>query len=144
MYKPEGAPWQTSWSIFIDDLARSLRGNENASTLADLFGGRSIEWSGVLVGKRIEPMAPSVNLALPEEQIDFGDGRIATLKSISLPIAESAIVEWQQIPEGTKVAFSALLGSGASPFPPIEITNLRSGKTIVMIRLSEGIPVKSF
>ena len=63
------------------------------------------------------------------------------LKGVSLPLADSAIADWQQIAEGTIVRFSAIVGAGESPFPPIEVTNLRSGKTIVMVRLSEGVLV---
>lgn len=136
------ATWQSDWSSFVDVLAGCLQNTEETDALANRFGGKRVEWEGVLDCKQIDELAPSVNLALPEKHIDFGDGRVAILKSISLPLAESAVADWQQIAEGTKVKFSALVGAGESPFPPVEVTNLRSGRTIVMIRLSEGAPVE--
>jgi hypothetical protein len=135
--------WQSDWTKFVDELAGCLREGEDADKLANRFGGRLVEWEGTLDRKRIDELAASVNLALPEKRIDFGDGRVATVKSISLPLAESAAVDWQQIANGTKVKFSALVGAGESPFPPIEVVNLRSGKTIVTIRLSEGVPIET-
>ncbi|TWT47795.1 hypothetical protein [Botrimarina hoheduenensis] len=136
------APWRSDWSLFIDELADCLRASEDTDGLARRFGNQSVEWEGVLDRKQIDELAPSVNLALPEKHIDFGDGRVAMLKSVSLPLADSAIAGWQQIAEGTMVKFSAMVGAGVSPFPPVEVTNLRSGKTIVMIRLSEGAIVR--
>lgn len=132
--------WRIDWSSFIDEIASCLRAGIGTDELSIRFGNQGIEWEGVIDRKQIDELAPSVNLAMQEKQIDFGDGRLATLKSISLPLDESAINIWQQIPVGTRIKFSAQLGPGESPFAPIEAINLRSGKTIVMVRLTDGIP----
>ncbi|WP_145246932.1 hypothetical protein [Aeoliella mucimassa] len=40
------APWQSDWSLFIDELGGWLRTSEDTDELARRFGNQSIEWEG--------------------------------------------------------------------------------------------------
>jgi hypothetical protein len=104
-------------------------------------GGRVVTWSGVLEQKNLDHLSPSVSIDIPEKQVDIGEGRIVTLRGLSLPVAEQAIGDWNSLENGIPVTFTATLGSGGSPFAPIEVMGLRSGRYIIMIRLTDAKPL---
>jgi hypothetical protein len=134
--------WQSNWDLFVDTLQNRLRAGDTPEALCERFGGRSVTWDGVLEEKSIDSLAPGVLVSLPNRQIELGEGRVVTLDGVSVPVADDSIADWKSLAIGTRFAFSAMLGSAGSPFPPIEVKHLRSGESVVFVRLSEGRPVR--
>ena len=129
--------WETSWDAFVDRLATSLKEGVGTAELSARFGGRRITWTGIVEGKQLNELSPSISIGLSERLIAFGDRRVATLNGLSLPVRESAVSDWQSVEVGSNIRFTATFVD-SSPFPPVEVKNLRSGRTIIMLRLSDG------
>jgi len=133
--------WMESWDLFTKAMERQLQGGATNEELSRFFGGKTVRWQGVIEHMGIDKVAPNVEVALPRRDIKFGDGREASLDGLSLLLADSAIDDWRALSPGTEVRFSATLGQGISPFLPIEIKTLKSGHTVVLIRLSDATPI---
>jgi len=135
--------WQQDWSLFVATLADCLRAGDTSEKLAQRFGGKEVTWQGVLDEKNIDGLAPLVGITLPQKEIELGQGRSAILDGLSLPIAAHTIEQWSRLELGTPLTFTAILGPSGSLFAPIEVKILRSGRTIVFIRLADAVPVRS-
>lgn len=133
--------WQDNWEVFVDAVADSLRSGATPEALARHFGGKKVRWTGVLDEKNIDELAALVGIALPEKHLDLGQGRMTTLDGVSLPLATHYVADWNKLEVGTPVTFTATLGSATSTFPPIELKHLKSGRCVVMIRLTDAIPM---
>lgn len=129
--------WQSDWGLFIDTLSRLLTSGEGTVDVGEYFQGKDIEWVGVLTRKTLNGLAPSVAIQLPTSTIKIADQQV-TLNSVSVPLADSTLSDWIDVEEGSTVKFSATFGEGNTPFLPVEILELPSGKTALMIRLSDG------
>jgi hypothetical protein len=134
--------WRRDWNLFVDELQMFLRTNEAPGDLSRHFGEQAVEWEGVLVEKQITDAWSGISLSMPRREVEFVDGRRAVLEHIGFPPKESAISEWENLSEGAKVRFSAVVGAGGGPFNSVDIHNLTSGRTIIMLCLREGAPVE--
>jgi hypothetical protein len=132
--------WQEDWDGFVDLLAGLLRKGATTRELTDQFGGKVITWSGVLERKNLDHTSPSVSVDVPERQLDIGEGTTVPLSGLSLPVAEDAVGDWNRLENGSRLTFTATLGSQGSPFGPVEVMRLQSGRHIIMIRLVDGRP----
>ena len=135
--------WQHDWKTFVEMIAEKLRQHATSEELARLFRSKPVTWSGVLTEKLIDDLAPLVTIVMPVAQIDLGDSGVVDLSNQSVPVARNAIADWDAIPIGTAVTFTATLGAGMSPFVPVQVVRLTSGRTVVMIRLSDGRPCQN-
>src|SRR5262245_41383445 len=132
--------WQTDWTAFAIELETQLRAYTDSKTLAERFGGKSIQWRGILVAKVFDDTSPFVSIALPEARINLGFLSSVTVGQLSVPISHNSQDHWNRVAIGSEVTFSATLGEEQSPFPPVEFKRLSSGKALLFIRLSNGIP----
>lgn len=142
MEKHSDSDWQNSWGRFIGVLTEQLRKGATSEELAQQFGSKSVTWSGVLSEKRLDSLAPMVTIDLPIPRIDLGELGVVNVGEQSVPTARDAVVQWNDIPIGTAVSFTGTLDAGSSPFPPVEVIRLSSGRTLVMMRLSNGRPCR--
>ena len=133
--------WKQDWNSFVDFLAESVAAGKSGSDLADKFGGEVVFWKGKLESKlRLDDDAPLVSISLPQRTIQFPDGIEVVIDGFGLPVASDSLTFWREIVEGSNLTFSAsFLGEGA--FPPVEITELPSGRRLLMLRLWNGKPV---
>lgn len=135
--------WQRDWKTFVVVITEKLRQRATSEDLASLFSAKPVTWSGVLTEKSIDDLTPLVTIALSPSQIDLGELGIVDLSNQSVPAARNAVAAWDAIPIGTSVTFTAILGAGMSPFFPVQVVRLSSGRTVVMIRLSDGRPCQN-
>lgn len=135
--------WQEDWESFVGVLGQLLRRGATPTELANHFGGKVVTWKGILDEKQLGEMAPCVGIELREMQLDLGPAGIVPVGGQSVPAASGAIADWESIPIGSQVTFSATLGDPQSPFSPVELIHLDSGRVIVMIRLNDGVPKAS-
>lgn len=130
--------WQNDWKMFVDVLADQLQ--RRVENLEAVFAAKSVRWSGVLAEKLLSEPAPMVTVVMPKAQINLGDRGVVNLSDKSLPVAQDAIGDWERIPIGTTLSFTAILGAEGSPFPAVQVKHLNSGRTIILIRLSNARP----
>jgi len=133
--------WQQDWLVFVETVAEHLRAGDSPEMLTQHFGGKTVTWKGTLDEKSIDELAQLVGVGMTTMKLDLGDGRSAVLDGVSLPIAKDSIDLWGSLEIGSGVTFTATLGSLLSLFPPIEAKHLKTGESVVMIRLSDGRPV---
>lgn len=134
--------WLESWESFTQVLERRLQAHATSEDLLRWYGGKTVRWRGVISRLDIDNLAPNVYITLAETVIDLGGGRETLLDVVSLPIADSAIEDWRGFCVGAEVTFEAtFLAHGDSPFPPIEVKTLKSGRTLVMLGLRDAAPI---
>lgn len=131
--------WDNSWDVFAEMISEKFRSGATSEEVSSELNGREVTWQGVLDRKDLDELAPSVGIALPVKELCLGEDRVATLSGIGLPVADSSVSEWGQLELGTPVVFKARMGCGNSPFLPVKMKTLRSGKTIILISFSEGV-----
>lgn len=134
--------WQYDWEAFITTLAEHLEKAGSQNRFNQYLLGKTVAWEGILDDKSIDNLAPTVGIGMPTKIIHLGVNQPAVVDGVSLPIANDSIDLWNALEVGCQVKFTATLGSEASIFPPIEVINLRTGESIVMIRLSDGRPIR--
>jgi hypothetical protein len=132
--------WQNDWSEFAKVIGVRLRQGAVPGAVALEFGSQMITWTGVLKEKWLDDLAPMVTIGLAEAEIQLKDSVSVPITELSVPVARDAVSNWQGIPVGTCVSFTAILG-GSSIFSPVEVKKLSTGRTLLMIRLSDGRPV---
>jgi hypothetical protein len=133
--------WQQDWITFAETVAEHLRVGDSPEMLARHFGGKTVTWKGTLDEKSIDELAQLVGVGMTTMKLDLGGGRSAVLDGVSLPIAKDTIDLWRSLEIGSSVTFTATLGSTLSLFPPVEAKHLKTGESVLMIRLSDGRPV---
>jgi hypothetical protein len=132
--------WQKNWTRFVKLLGEQLLRGTPDEEIATLFKSPSVMWTGVLTEKKIDDSTRLVTLLLPHAPIDLGNSGLLNLSEQSVSVARDSVIEWQSIPIGTDVTFTADFSAGQSPFLPLEVIHLSSGRTLVMIRLSNARP----
>lgn len=130
--------WQQNWLVFVDALAERIHAGDSPEALARQFGGKTVTWEGTLDEKSIDELAPLVGIGMTMKKLDLGGGRSAFLDGVSLPVAKDSIESWSSLELGSRVRFTATLGSKLSTFPPVEAKHLKTGESVVMLRLSNG------
>lgn len=130
--------WHTNWDLFVDKLTEHLAGGADNDALADHFGGETVCWSGVLQDKHLDRTAQTVHVSMNERHIEFSDGKAATIGSLSVPVADDRVDQWNSIPDGSTVKFSATFVSSMWITQPVEVKRLPSGTIIIFIRLTEA------
>lgn len=134
--------WQNNLDEFLNTVAKQLQAGDTVDVLRQRFGGKTIRWSGILDEKTLEEPAPSVDINVPHKVMDVGNGRLAEFAGLSVPVAANTVAAWDAIQIGSRVAFTAtLLSPALSPFLPVEVHELRSGRTLVSIGLTGGVPL---
>lgn len=132
--------WQNDWGDFVKVIGERLRQGVASDAIASEFGSQTITWTGVLQEKLLDDLAPMVAIGLAEAEIQLTDSSSVRVSELSVPAARDAVSNWQSIPIGTCISFTAILG-GNSVFSPVELKRLSSGRVLLMIRLSDGRPV---
>lgn len=133
--------WENNWLAFADELERKLQSGATLEELAKCFGGRQIKWNGTVEQVDFDELAAIVDVALPNRIVTLEDGGQALLDGLTLPVAEASTEKWRGLSTGADVTFVATLGEAGSPFSPIEVKTLKSGESIIMIRVSNAIPL---
>jgi len=133
--------WNTNWSLFTDELERALQSGASNADLAKLFGGHQIQWSGTIEQIDFDDLSTVIDVALPARTIAFADGNSVMLDGLTLAVAESDTTAWEGFRTGDDITFTADFGISQSPFSSIELKTLRSGKSIIMIRVGNALPV---
>jgi len=133
--------WTTSWDVFTNLLQDKIAENRSTQSLAAFFGGKLVQWKGIIDDMDLDDLSPSIGIALPERIIHINNTDKARLVGISLPPASDAIDQWARLKVGDRVIFQAVLGRADSPFPPIEPIQLSSDRTILRIRMGNGRPL---
>ena len=132
-------PWQNDWNDFVKVLGERLRQGADSEKITAEFGSQLITWTGTLKAQLLDDPAPMVTISLPEAEIRLGDSGSVHLSDLSVPAARDAVSVWQDIPIGTCLSFTAVLG-GSSVFPPVQVHRLSTGRTVVMVTLGDGRP----
>jgi hypothetical protein len=135
------AAWQSDWRLFANDLSEYLLTGVQPDQIAAIFAGRRVRWEGILEEKDIDELAPGVYIAVERMNVAVGNGAHVVVDVLTLPIENESILDWSHLKIGQPVKFEATIGSKL-PFPPIEVKQLPSGATILMIRLSDGALLK--
>ena len=68
------------------------------------------------------------------------NGEIVILDGLTLAVAESDASNWEGYKRGDKVTFRAVLGEPQTPFSAIELKTLKSGRSIIMLRVGNAMP----
>lgn len=131
--------WQEDWEQFCNLLNDSFQSGDTVDVINSRLTGKEVIWSGILEGKDIDELAPGVYVELSEKLIRFNDGRVAKINGLALPITAGSVPLWDSIEVGSKIVFNATMGRGKSPFPPVAVKTFKSGKTIVTVKLSNGV-----
>jgi hypothetical protein len=138
-----GLTWQNDWNTFVRLISEHFRQGIAIDQLNSLLDSQQVIWSGTLTERSIDDLAPCVAIALPAAETDLGDLGSVQVGEQSLPVARDSVSDWQALPIGTWVSFSATLGTPIQGFPPFEVIRLSSGRVLVMIRLKNGRPCLS-
>jgi hypothetical protein len=132
--------WKNDWNAFTEFLEMQLQGGATQNDLASSFGGCEVCWAGTIENVEIDELSAGVDVLLDERIVTLQNGSEVILDGLSLSLAEESTDKWQSFTAGDLVSFTAILGNLASPFSPIEVKTLGSGKSIIMIRLSNALP----
>ncbi len=132
--------WQRDWNVFVDFLAKQLRGSPNGE-IASQFGSKQVTWSGVLVEKSLDELAPIVTIRMPTGAIDLGNLGVADVSDQSVPCARDSVARWDAIPIGAPTSFTAIFRPEDAMFPPVEVKQLTSGRVVVFVGLTDGRPI---
>lgn len=132
--------WQHDWNVFVDFLAKQLRGSPNGQ-IASQFGSKQVTWSGVLVEKALDELAPIVTIRMPTGAIDLGNLGVADVSDQSVPCARDSVTKWDAIPIGAPTSFTAIFRPKDAIFPPVEVKQLTSGRVVVFVGLTDGRPI---
>jgi hypothetical protein len=133
--------WENNWLAFADELERKLQSGATPEELARCFGGRQVKWNGTVEQVDFDELAAIVDVALPNRVVTLEDGGQSPLDGLTLAVAEASTEKWRGLSTGDDVTFVATLGEAGSPFSPIEVKTLKSGESIIMIRVSNAIPL---
>ena len=129
--------WTKDWIAFTDKVA-SIGQCGEPSEFVNTFSGATVRWHGVLTEKNLSEPAPSVEIDTAEVSLDLGGGRTASLSGFALPVADREVESWNSVPLGAEVHFEAQFVSSSIPFAAVEVKTLSSGRTLVMLRLTDG------
>lgn len=132
--------WQNDWEIFTAYLEQQLQDGASSVELAARFGGREVQWQGIVENVDFDVLAAVVDVALPERIVRFDDGSEVKVDGLTLGVAAESMEQWQAYRKGDGITFRATLGNPRSPFAAIEIKTLNSGKRVIMIRASNALP----
>ena len=137
----ERSEWQNDWTAFTSYLEVQLRNGATEDDLANCFGGCEVRWAGEIEEIDIDDLAAFVNVLLVERSIKLQNDAVVLLDGLALVVSERSTEKWESRRVGETVTFTAILGAAGSPFPPIQVTTLRSGKTVIMIQATNAQPV---
>lgn len=132
--------WQNDWNMFVDFLAKQLRGSSKEQ-LAALFGSKQVVWSGVLAEKSLDELAPIVTIRMPTVAINLGELGVVDIRDQSVPCAQDSVSQWAAIPLGASTRFTAAFRPKKAVFPPVEVKQLTSGRVVVFVGLTDGRPL---
>jgi hypothetical protein len=132
--------WRHSWLHFVESLEKRISEVDSDKEISRPFNGSPVEWEGTISDIDLDEIAPSIGLELPPKVIQLSEGRSDTIGSIHLPIASDSRAKWRALQVGDKVTFQASLSENG-PFPPIQVKHLKSGRSLVLIGLRDGVPV---
>ena len=133
--------WQNDWVSFTSSLESELQNGATNKALSSRFGGSIICWTGTIEHMNISKLVAAVDVSLAKRIIRMIDGDEIVLDGVSLTIAENETEKWTQFRTGDLVTFKATLGDPDSPFPPIEVKTLRSGKSLIIIAAINAVPL---
>ena len=133
--------WKSDWKLFVTFLGQQLQNGCTQDELDKLFGDCKIQWEGTIERKHISEIVAIVDVFLPEYIVKLREGGEIVLDGITLSVPAHSIERWNRFSIGDHITFSANLGDFNSPFSPVECKSLKSGKTIVIIRASNGFPM---
>ncbi len=134
--------WQKSWNCFVELLKKEIENGATSEELSEKLEGKQIRWEGVFNRLDTDEPTPNVGIALPEKIIKIPGMTFVEIGKIAPSINRESILEWTKIPLGSKIRFQATIGNrGPSPFLPITVDLLDSGRTLVMISFKEAIPI---
>lgn len=134
--------WQNDWNLFVDFLAKQLRGSSKEQ-LAVQFGCKQVVWSGVLVDKSLDELAPIVTIRMPVVAIDIDGLGLIDVHDQCVSCDRASVSEWDEIPLGARLSFTAVFPPKDAIFPPLEVKKLSSGRVLLFVRLNQGRPVAS-
>jgi hypothetical protein len=132
--------WQYDWKSFVDALSSRILVTQSNEDLSRPFGGKRVAWRGVLAKRDLDEIAPSVEIDLPPLKVQLPNGRSDVLDGISLPVAAGSSKQWMNLRIGDSVNFEATFPT-STPFPAIEVKHLKSGKSLILLGLNDGIPI---
>lgn len=132
--------WPHDWNVFVDFLPKQLRGSPK-DQIALHFGSKQVTWSGVLVEKTLDELAPIVTIRMPTGAVDLGNLGVADVRDQSVACARDSITKWDAIPIGAPTSFTATFRSKDAIFPPVEVKQLTTGRIVVFVGLTDGRPI---
>ena len=132
--------WNTNWPLFAHELERALQGGASNADLAEMFGGQQIQWTGTIEQINFNELRAVVDVALQPHTVGLPNGEIVILDGLTLAVAESDASNWEGYKRGDKVTFRAVLGEPQTPFSAIELKTLKSGRSIIMLRVGNAMP----
>ncbi|MFO1044792.1 MAG: hypothetical protein U0941_23720 [Planctomycetaceae bacterium] len=132
--------WQNDWKMFVDFLAKEIQGSSK-DRIASQFGSKQVSWSGVLIDKSLDELAPIVTIKMPTGDINLGGLGVADVSNQSVPCARDSVAKWDAIPIGAPTTFTAVFRPKNAIFPPVEVKQLTSGRVVVFVGLTDGRPI---
>lgn len=132
--------WKNDWNLFTEFLEQQLHNGASQDELADYFGGCEVRWKGIIEQIDFDELASVVDVLLPERVVKLRDGSEVALDGLTLAVPEGSTEAWQDFRTGDEITFRATLGEPNSPFSPVELKTLKSGKSVIMIRASNALP----
>lgn len=133
--------WQNDWKEFAKVLQAKLSSCESKADLSAYFGGVEICWTGTIERFDFDATARLVMVSLPPQSIIVGNDRVVLLDNLALAVSSDCQEKWNELKVGDKVTFVATLHNKDATFPPIEVTTLSTGKTIIFVNANKSRPV---
>ena len=125
----------TSWKSFVEAIGLQFLNGMTDSQIASQVSGRTVRWEGIIDRVQLNKDAPGAAIDMEACQLQIGLNRTVQLDCLYLPIDSQFISNWERRNPGERIVFEATLGTGAAPFPAIELHHLPSGKSLISVRL---------
>lgn len=135
--------WQNDWREFTKLLQAKILTCSSMTELSSYFGGVEICWTGTINRFDFDTNARLVMVSLPPQSVKVTNGSEVLLETLALAVSPECKKKWDEFKVGDKVTFVATLHDKDAIFPPIEVTSLSTGKTIIFINANKSRPVRS-
>jgi len=130
------------WGAFIERIASMLRAGRDEIDISSVFSGCTVRWKGRLREKHLhERYAPGVSFEMCPEQVSLGSGKRLRSDYLFVNVDKEMADQWDAVPVGVDVPFTARLSKQAGPFPEIAISAADDDReAVLMVGAYEGKP----
>lgn len=133
--------WRNDWQEFTKLLEAKILNGESEVELTAYFGGIEVCWKGTVDRVDFDTNVRIVLVTLPTQYINIGRGSKVQLDGLVLAVNAECEKKWDHVKIDDQITFVATLHDKYATFPPIELKTFSTGKSIIIIRANNSIPV---